>query len=629
MGRISMPQGKGSQLHNRRDYYLIGRDIPDNIDQEKTKDNVVLVDMDIKEAYKDIFGEAVERYNDKQKRDDRKIADYYEKIEHSKNGEKLFYEDVLQWGKQEDFEKNPQLREKAKDALQKYAEDFQERNPNLRVIGAYIHMDEASPHLHLDYIPVAHGYKRGMDTRNSLDKALEEQGIEVKVRKRTVKDKETGEEQEVDLKEGRYNNRTMAWKEHEREYFGNICQEIGLEVEAERNLGRKQLTVDEYKEAIGTYESEQKALIDLDLEKYAQEKKKDVQGELEALKGILDSKTTQVKELDEQLTAKAESVERISKSFDQIAERVPFHEAQTPIVMSEKIIDREKGFLRDEVSHTVYFLMIPASSLEDAESIKREIGDLYIKQYCKESFKDLSEEFEQQAKEQADKMLSDAQERIIKADNILQQQQQILQQANAQAQEIKETAEKECASILEQAKQKASDILAKAQETLANLKAEIKQLFGRRDNLQNEVDHTLENAQLRAEAIIQEAHEKAGTEEIYNAINERLNLIPLYEKVTRRDWMESLYKECKPYMSPEELQAYKELDIYAMRRAWYSRTGGQPNQDLDHVATFSDLAKAVEYYSAIKDSHTNAQEVLQEIRESLEREHEMEHHISR
>lgn len=250
MGRISMPQGKGSQMHNRRDYEKIGQDIPDNIDTSKTQDNIILVDMDVKEAYQEIFGEAVEKYNAKQKRDDRKIDSYLDKIEHSKNGEKVFYEDVLQWGRKEDFEANPELKEKATEALKKYAKDFPKRNPNLRVIGAYIHLDEASPHLHLDYVPIASGYKQGMSLRNSLDKALEQQGIEiVKDRKRTVKDKETGEEKEVELKEGRYNNRTMAWKEREREYFGGICQELGLELEEEQHLGRKQLTVAEYKEA--------------------------------------------------------------------------------------------------------------------------------------------------------------------------------------------------------------------------------------------------------------------------------------------------------------------------------------------------------------------------------------------
>lgn len=250
MGRISMPQGKGSQMHNRRDYEKIGHDIPENIDTSKTKDNIILADTDIEEAYQDIFGEAVEKYNAKQKRADRKIDSYLDKIEHSKNGEKPFYEDVLQWGRKEDFEADPQLKEKATEALKKYAETFQERNPNLRMIGAYIHLDEASPHLHLDYVPTASGYKQGLSLRNSLDKALEQQGIEVaKDRKRTVKDKESGEEKEVELKEGRYNNRTMAWKEREREYFGGICQELGLELEEERHLGRKQLTVAEYKEA--------------------------------------------------------------------------------------------------------------------------------------------------------------------------------------------------------------------------------------------------------------------------------------------------------------------------------------------------------------------------------------------
>ena len=171
MGRVSMPQGKGSQLHNRREYEKIGKPIPDNIDVSKSSENIILVDKDIKQAYREIFGEALEQYNAKQKRADRKIEDYCDHIKKSKNGEKLFYEDVVQWGSKEDFQK-PETRERAKEALVKYVEGFEERNPNLKLIGAYIHMDEASPHLHLDYVPVATGYSRGLETRNSLDKAM-------------------------------------------------------------------------------------------------------------------------------------------------------------------------------------------------------------------------------------------------------------------------------------------------------------------------------------------------------------------------------------------------------------------------------------------------------------------------
>lgn len=91
-------------------------------------------------------------------------------------------------------------------------------------------MDEASPHLHLDYIPVAKGYKTGLQARNSLDKAMKQMGY-------------------TPVKESRQNNATKLWKENEREYFGELCRSKGLNVEAERNLGRKQFTVSEYKDA--------------------------------------------------------------------------------------------------------------------------------------------------------------------------------------------------------------------------------------------------------------------------------------------------------------------------------------------------------------------------------------------
>lgn len=245
MGKVSMPQGKGSQLHNRREYEKIGKPIPDNIDSSKTAENITLVDRDIKEAYREIFGEALDKYNAKQKRADRKIEDYCDHIKKSKNGEKLFYEDVVQWGSKDDFQ-NPQTRERAKEALVKYVEGFEERNPNLKLIGAYIHMDEASPHLHLDYVPVAHGYSRGLSTRNSLDRAMKEMGF-------------------APENESRKNNATKLWKESERSYFGEICRSMGLEVEMERQSTRKNLSVEEYKDArdemLGNIEQEKEAII--------------------------------------------------------------------------------------------------------------------------------------------------------------------------------------------------------------------------------------------------------------------------------------------------------------------------------------------------------------------------------
>lgn len=245
MGRVSMPQGKGSQMHNRREYEKYGKPTPDNIDVSKSHENITLVDKDIKEAYREIFGEALDKYNAKQKRADRKIEDYCDHIKKSKNGEKLFYEDVVQWGSKDDFQ-NPQTRERVKEALVKYVEGFEERNPNLKLIGAYIHMDEASPHLHLDYVPVANGYSRGLETRNSLDKAMKQMGFQPE-------------------NESRKNNATKLWKESERAVFGEICRGLGLEVEPERKSDRKSLTVEEYKDArdemLGDIEQEKKAIV--------------------------------------------------------------------------------------------------------------------------------------------------------------------------------------------------------------------------------------------------------------------------------------------------------------------------------------------------------------------------------
>lgn len=233
-------------MHNRREYEKYGMPTPDNIDVSRSSENITLIDRDIRVAYREIFGEALEAYNSKQKRADRKIQDYYEHIKKSKNGEKLFYEDVIQWGAKDDFLNAPETRLKARDALVTYVEGFEERNPNLKLIGAYIHLDEASPHLHLDYIPVARGYSRGLEIRNSLDRAMKQMGFQPE-------------------KESKRNNATKLWKENERTVFGQICRDLGLEVEEERTA-RGSLSVAEYKEArdkmVGEIEQEYVELKD-------------------------------------------------------------------------------------------------------------------------------------------------------------------------------------------------------------------------------------------------------------------------------------------------------------------------------------------------------------------------------
>ena len=123
-----------------------------------------------------MFDEALKRYNEKQTRADRRIENYYEKIRNSKQ-EKPFHELILQIGDKENMSAESENGQLARQVLDEYYRGFQERNPNLKVFSAHLHMDEATPHLHIDFVPFTTGSKRGLDTRVSLKQALAAQGF--------------------------------------------------------------------------------------------------------------------------------------------------------------------------------------------------------------------------------------------------------------------------------------------------------------------------------------------------------------------------------------------------------------------------------------------------------------------
>ena len=167
---ISGMMGKGSVNHNTRAFSA------KNVDKERSRDNVEFCHSDIKEVYHTLFDEALERYNAKQKRSDRKISDYYEKIRRGKQ-EKLFYEVIFQIGNKDDMNVHSNEGQLAKEILSKFMEQFQKRNPNLFVFSSHLHMDEQTPHIHIDFVPFIRNSKRGLDTRVSLKGALSEQGF--------------------------------------------------------------------------------------------------------------------------------------------------------------------------------------------------------------------------------------------------------------------------------------------------------------------------------------------------------------------------------------------------------------------------------------------------------------------
>ncbi len=163
-------RGKGSLTHNRRDF------IAENVDSSRTPLNIEYRNEDIRTVYHELFDGALARYNEKQTRKDRVIDDYYEKIRTSKQ-EKLFEELIIQIGNKDDMNASSENGQLARQILDEYMQSFQQRNPTLRVFSAHLHMDEATPHLHIDFIPFTTGSKRGLETRVSLKKALEALGF--------------------------------------------------------------------------------------------------------------------------------------------------------------------------------------------------------------------------------------------------------------------------------------------------------------------------------------------------------------------------------------------------------------------------------------------------------------------
>lgn len=212
-----------SRGHNIRDERYTSKQ--EHINSSLTANNIIVYDMPVRQAYEEIFGQAVQKYNDRQTRKDRKIDCYYDKIKNDKRKHPV-YECIVQIGDRNDTGNNAELE---KQALIQYAQTWAERNPNLHLIGAYIHCDEpdGTVHLHCDYIPVAE-CSRGMSIQNSLDKALRQQGLQ------SININQTAQ---------------MDWQTQERTALMSICQELNIDVQLnqERTKGRRHLTTAEYK----------------------------------------------------------------------------------------------------------------------------------------------------------------------------------------------------------------------------------------------------------------------------------------------------------------------------------------------------------------------------------------------
>ena len=257
--------------HNRREENYTGKNVDRNGIHEQW------FRKEIEDLYSEIFSDSIERYNAKQKRADRKIKDsneYLDKIRNEwdeyykkgiwENGEfvrpfndyddalnhlnfnkgrnprSAYYESIVQIGNQEN---QPDF-ETSKAILKEYLDTFQERNPSLRLLECHFHGDEATPHVHLDFVPVATGYKQGLDVQNGFDKALMQQmGIERSGTKLKTP--------------------SLQWYEQEQEALAEIALKYGIEISSEKVLepGRKE------HESVKAYKARQEATQELDDER--------------------------------------------------------------------------------------------------------------------------------------------------------------------------------------------------------------------------------------------------------------------------------------------------------------------------------------------------------------------------
>ena len=256
---ISFMTGKGSVNHNSRKFHA------KNTDPERSYLNVEYCNENIKDVYHELFDEALSRYNEKQTRNDRRIDDYYEKIRSGKQ-EKPFHEIILQIGDKDTMGAETEEGQLAAKILDEYMQDFQRRNPTLRVFSAHLHMDEATPHLHIDFVPYITGSKRGLDTRVSLKQALTALGFK------------GGTRRETELNQ---------WVSAEKQQLAAIMLEHGIEWEQK-----------------GTHE---KHLSLLDFEK--QERAKEVAA-LEAQKAELEEHNATMQEVNEKWLDQLENIEK-------------------------------------------------------------------------------------------------------------------------------------------------------------------------------------------------------------------------------------------------------------------------------------------------------------------------------
>lgn len=314
--------GKGSLNHNSRKFHA------KNTDPNRTHWNVEYCNEDIKDVYHELFDDALKRYNDKQTRKDRKIDDYYEKIRSGKQ-EKLFHEVILQIGDKDNMGSETMEGQLAAKILDEYMKGFQERNPTLRVFAAHLHLDEATPHLHIDFIPYVTGSKRGLDTRVSLKQALSSLGFK------------GGSRSETELNQ---------WVQSEKQKLAMVMRENEIEWD-QKGTHEQHLSVLDYKKKVREQEVEELT-----------EHKNLLEHDLHDISGCVDEIQKEKEQVEKERDAVIKKTEVLEKRFSALNSKAGLVDSHA----------REYGYYPEE-------WLPEAGTLESAKSYRKRIFPLVKK----------------------------------------------------------------------------------------------------------------------------------------------------------------------------------------------------------------------------------------------------------
>lgn len=267
-----------------------------HIDFDKSHENIYIKQEKLEDAYEDLFGKALQKYNAKQKRNDRKIGNYLQKVRKDGNLD-VQREFIVQIGDKELFEDGKNNREEFGKLLSDYVDGFQQRNPNLHVYNAVVHMDEATPHLHLNVIPVAEGYKRGLEVQPSFSKALNNQGFNSK-----------GKHQFIDFRNQEVNELEKVLKE-----MGVKRKEVGTNGIEDINEYK------EYRRKIAEKRNEYTELLQQNIEAYdtSVKLKERIELQKEELKN-----SPEIKELDQKISSRKKELASLETMLESANEKV-------------------------------------------------------------------------------------------------------------------------------------------------------------------------------------------------------------------------------------------------------------------------------------------------------------------